>query len=401
MPTITHTDETAWLDALVKRSPSPGVDWLGLSLNRTGQAGIGDVTGYNIPDSHNAVVFRFDGADQATETWYPQGIAGSSSAGHPGSRSFLAVSWYGKDTQQADQKGARVSFLDVTDPAHVHYRHVLLVQNRANIDDAELFRMGDEARARYNQRGDFAPVPIHAGGMAWVGNLLYVADTTLGLRVFDLRRMLPAAADPDKNQCGTTGSTFYAFDYRYILAQVGYYKITGIDRFSSVSLDNGAHALWTGQYQKPTDGSGIISRFALQETGDHLDTASSVTQTEPRDKRGGTVHYMQGVLRDGPRTWLSITGQQPYKGSNARLITWAEGDARGKRWRWPHGAEDLYHDAATDLMWCLMEHPGRRAVFAVERSTYPMPADAEQQPDALRRLAEDVDEQAGDVVEFV
>ena len=35
---------------------------------------------------------------------------------------------------------------------------------------------------------DGKPVKTHAGGLAWREDLLYVADTTRGLRLFDLRR---------------------------------------------------------------------------------------------------------------------------------------------------------------------------------------------------------------------
>ncbi|MGW0958255.1 hypothetical protein ACWD4K_04235 [Streptomyces gelaticus] len=38
---------------------------------------------------------------------------------------------------------------------------------------------------------------IHAGGMVWYGNYLYVADTANGMRVFDLRKIMDL--NPDNN----------------------------------------------------------------------------------------------------------------------------------------------------------------------------------------------------------
>lgn len=67
-------------------------------------------------------------------------------------------------------------------------------------------------------------------------------------------------------------------------------------------------------------------------------------------------------------------GRSRYKGSTARLISQAP-DREGLRWRWPHGAEDLYLEADTDTLWCLTEYSedesgGERFVFGVSFSSY-------------------------------
>ena len=68
------------------------------------------------------------------------------------------MSWYSKRGE-----GARVSFVHAGPGAPSGYRHVLLVRPSAG--------------------GGFALVKVHAGGIAWAGRLLYVADTRHGIRV--------------------------------------------------------------------------------------------------------------------------------------------------------------------------------------------------------------------------
>jgi hypothetical protein len=64
-----------------------------------------------------------------------------------------------------------VSFVDYARPVRPRYRHVLLVEPYRD-------RAGNPS---------FRAVPVHAGGIAWYGHYLYVADTYAGFRVFDTR----------------------------------------------------------------------------------------------------------------------------------------------------------------------------------------------------------------------
>ena len=87
----------------------------------------------------------------------------------------------------------------------------------------------------------------HAGGIAWVGDYLYVAETDGGLRVFDMRHLLQVP-NPDD-----------ALGYAFILPQVGLYKTEPGLRFSFVALDrtNGP-ALVTGEYKQGAAGGRIV-----------------------------------------------------------------------------------------------------------------------------------------------
>jgi hypothetical protein len=89
--------------------------------------------------------------------WWPQGVAST------GDR--LLVSWYAK-RRWGLTPGARLS---VVDPVAARYAHVLLVSPRRPL-------------GRLSMGG----VRVHAGGIAVLGDLVYVADTRAGVRVFRL-----------------------------------------------------------------------------------------------------------------------------------------------------------------------------------------------------------------------
>ena len=173
--------------------------------------------------------FRWNAGDNAVDYWWPQGITGSADAvpgGVVDGHRELLVSWYSKNG-----KGTRVSFVNADELSGAKYRHVLLVEP----DDS----------------GGFGLVQSHAGGIAWVGDYLYVAETNGGLRVFDMRHLLKVP-NPDD-----------ALGYAFILPQVGLYRTNPGLRFSFVALDrtNGP-ALVTGEYKQGA-ASGRIVRWPL------------------------------------------------------------------------------------------------------------------------------------------
>ena len=192
--------------------------------------------------------FRWNPGDNAVDYWWPQGITGSADATPGGvvdGHRELLVSWYSKNG-----KGTRVSFVNADSLSNTKYRHVLLVEP--------------------NDSGGFGLVQSHAGGIAWVGDYLYVAETDGGLRVFDMRHLLKVP-NPDD-----------ALGYAFILPQVGLYKTEPGLRFSFVALDrtNGP-ALVTGEYKKGAAGGRIV-RWPLG--ADNLPT---------RQGRGG-LHVARG-----------------------------------------------------------------------------------------------------------
>jgi hypothetical protein len=96
----------------------------------------------------------------------------------------------------------------------------------------------------------------------------------------------------------------------------------------------------------------------------------------PIDNTNGYVYGMQGVYRCGAKTFMTTTGNSSYEGSTARLVRYNDGTAAGTRYRWPHGAEDLYYNSATGYLWNLTEYETQkygqdnRCVFVVRLIDY-------------------------------
>lgn len=381
--TVAATDESAWVASLRADFAASAVSSLAdVALNRDAEVPVTSAIGFNVPDSHQPVGFLWNAGDREVDEWMPQGVGGFARDGHR----WLVVTWYAKDAVEGTQdpaqalsyRGARLSLVDITDPAHVSYRHVLLVQDAANIGAKGLFRMGQAAKAGYHQGDRFAPVPIHAGGVEVYDHWVYVVDTALGVRQFDLNQLFKAEADPAKSSCGVVDGAFKAFDYRFVLPEVAHYQITGASPYSCLSLDAPGMTMWVGQYLAEADAErSAVTGLALGADGKLGDRAT--TRVYPKDTGGAYAHRMQGVFRRNGQTWMSITGQSRYEGSTARLALYEDGKSEGQRWRWPQGAEDLYYEDATDTLWCLTEFSDSlvtqrgRCVFGVKLSTYQAP----------------------------
>lgn len=304
--------------------------------------------------------FRWNLGDEAVKYWWPQGISGSGAAYASeslGGRKILLVSWYFKRGQSRSMhnKGVRVSVVDVTSPGRIRYRHVLLVDP---IRDAK-------------GRATFKPVPVHAGGIAWVGRHLYVADTSRGFRVFDTHRIL-RVSDGKKETVGRRGNAFHAFDYEYVLPQVGSYTLTSESaklRFSFVSLDRSSQppSLLSGEYLKD-ERTGKLARWPLNAAG-------RLATQHPSEILVAGQHRMQGALSSKGRTFLACSSREWRRGKNhGRLYAGEEGQ-RSTSQEWVYGAEDLTLTPSTGDLWSLGEFPMHRAVFAVK-----LPGSGDQAP---------------------
>ncbi|THU37093.1 hypothetical protein FAM09_19260 [Niastella caeni] len=374
--TVTYTDESSFVNSLSSygfKNPAQ------LNLNRVGtSSGYTAVYGFNIPSDRQVKGFKWNSGDEQTTEWRPQGITGFTWSG----RNFLLVTWFGCGPNDIEgvanqHKGVRVSLVDITSMSNITYRHILLVQNKANMSNSELYR----ATNSYVQLGSYAPVTIHAGGVACYAGKIYVADTRLGIRVFDLSKFISASTgDTDERIGKETDGSLKAFNYAYILPQSGYYKITNASPFSCIELGSGATSsdkmLWTGQYVEA--GSTTVPKvygFHLNASG-QIVTSPQPEVITPIDNDNTNVHGIQGVYRAGTKTFMTTTGNTSYEGSTARLTRYNDGAAAGVRYRWPHGTEDLYLEPATGYLWNLTEYEtskygeDNRCVFAVRLSDY-------------------------------
>src|SRR5680860_212214 len=72
--------------------------------------------------------FTWNAEDNRSQRWFPQGITTSADPGETeqiSGRKLVCTSWYSQDIGGLN-KGARVTFVDVTSPSAPRYRHVLL-----------------------------------------------------------------------------------------------------------------------------------------------------------------------------------------------------------------------------------------------------------------------------------
>jgi hypothetical protein len=140
------------------------------------------------------VHLAWNSGDENTAKWLPQGITSSADADTSGKwegREAFIVSWH-----QDDDSNARVSFVD---RATNKYRHVYLVR-----PDGE----------------SFGSVGVHAGGIVWYQQWLYVVDTSVGVRVFDLGNLWEVSIGDGLGK--QSDGSYVAENYRYVLPQIQY-----------------------------------------------------------------------------------------------------------------------------------------------------------------------------------
>ena len=285
-------------------------------------------------------VLAWDRRDSWTRTWWPQGItcwadgaAVRSSLGL-GERRVLLAAWYARAARAvgAGHTATRVSVLDL-DVCPPRYAHVELVQ--PDVDG------GHGAGVR--------PVRMHAGGLAWCGSLLLVADTRRGVRVFDLADVVRT-----KRPRGVT----------HLLPQRAAWRAGALDgsrplRWSFLSLDRTEPTrLWlvAGEYARGGTGA-RLARWPLDPC------TGAPTASSPVEVLHPGIRSMQGAVRVEGRYVVSAS-----RGRRRRGDLWTSTTDGG----WvrhlevlPVGPEDLAYDPGTRLLWTQTEHPRRRAVLSL------------------------------------
>jgi hypothetical protein len=221
--------------------------------------------------------FRWNDGDMATADWVPQGMT----AGVSGSANVALVAWHYAPATAPD-KGVRLSVADISDmaAAAVNYRHLLLV--------------------RPTSSGNFTTVPEHGGGLAWMGNYLYMADTADGIRVFDLTQIREVSTSATcETAIGQVGAEWCAFGYKYVLPQVSAYVVPAATvspcrpRFSFLGKDTRGTTpvVLSGEYCNntgtscPYDGStpglgGRLYRWPVDAATSRLKTVSGLVAPE-------------------------------------------------------------------------------------------------------------------------
>ncbi|MFI7439744.1 hypothetical protein [Nonomuraea indica] len=277
--------------------------------------------------------YAFDAKDQDTPDWYPQGLTGDEDSGAAGVPVFV-VSWYFKPEPPVAERGVRVTFLS---PRSLKYQHALLVEAKPD--------------------GSYMPLDIHAGGIAWYGDLLYVADTFRGLRVFDTRHILDLRTAQkdlgDPTRIGRHAGRLHAFGYRYVIPQTDAWRLVQEGcRFSFAAIDRttAPHALVSGEYADASRDR-LVVRWDLAEDG-------TLADGTPRDAHVLGHAKIQGALSSGGTWYLS---QAADARTNGRLVVQGDGDPVIRPF--PIGPEDLTVQGGR--LWSVTEFRNKRVVFGV------------------------------------
>jgi hypothetical protein len=286
--------------------------------------------------------------DRDTPRWWPQGITTSADAygadpsgGMFEGRDVVMVSWYAHGWRGWLQLGSRISVIDWKDEGEgpPRYRHVLLT-----------------APQRFLWFHRLRPVRVHAGGIVWYGEHLFVAGSSSGVRVFRLDDIVRV-----RNRVRTKG-------YRYVLPQYTNYVPEhdegGRMTYSFMSLDRTGdedHHLVAGEYNRK-GGSHRLIRYAIDRDTELLrsDDRGRAVAVDMYDRQ---IARMQGAaVVNGTWVIMSTNGED----NPGDLWVGAPGDYTRHQGVLPTGTEDVTYLPQRRWLWSLTEWPGRRWVYAID-----------------------------------
>ncbi len=259
-----------------------------------------------------------------TQRWYPQGI----DIGERRGRRAVAVSWF-----RQDRSG----------------RHLA---SRVTLVDRERGRRFDIVLAVADETGALQPAPIHAGGLAWIGDRLFAAATGQGIWEFDLGALRRLRGVDAQRVLGGRRRR----DRRAIVVATRTRQHTVALRCSFLSrvfdaAGNPLPRVLIGEYRGHD--SGLVGEFTVPEgpDGDFVE----VERFTPG------IRHMQGAVRWGDRYLVSQSDHlRPgvlWSGARDALVRHPVA--------LPIGCEDLALDPDGELLWTLGEHPWRRVVRGI------------------------------------
>lgn len=354
----TWSTKGAVIAALDAKLPVVSLGDVLLDLNRTAVP----VTSAQLPGGVTGFKsgFRWNDGDESVEYWIPQGLTSSVDASAQGTLGghevLLVASYYKKEADPGStaEKGVRIAVVDVSVSPPM-YRFALLVDPVAG------------------QIPDLAPVTIHAGGIVWFDDYLYVADTSRGFRVFDLEHIFQVGTAADTLGYDAATQTYQAHQYKYVIPQVDLYKHASAcgPIFSFVALDRSTTppSLVSGEYCNGTTAcggalDGRLFRWPLDPATGRL--------AAPKTTYPASAHYagqsgVQGGVSNAGTFYLSSSAPA---GSGGALYVIPAG-AKSMTFPWVNSPEDLVYDGGKKRIWGLSEGLGERYVFAVDAAKYP------------------------------
>jgi hypothetical protein len=269
-----------------------------------------------------AVDLRWLTARSWTRRWYPQGI----DLGVWHGRRTLAVSWF-RQRLDGHHLASRVALVDLDRSRHLD---VLLA---------------------VEEEGVLQPAPIHAGGIAWFGDRLFVAATRRGVWEFDLSRIRRVHGAEARRVAGASprGPKVSAL----VAVRTRVHPIDLRCSYLGRVIDPDGtplHRVLIGEYTP--DDTGRIAEFDIPEDDGGF--------TE-RERFSPGIPRMQGAVRWGDRHFVS---QSDHLRPGA-LWTGTRDALTRSRIPLPVGCEDLALDPDARLLWTLGEHPWKRVVRGI------------------------------------
>lgn len=320
--------------------------------------------------TNRTAYYCWNAGDQDTPDWYPQGITTSSDALGEGTydgKRINLVSWYDHAADGID-KGVRISVSNLSASASAPpYRHILLVEPSGT-----------------TSAPSYKAVNVHAGGIMWYGDLLYVADTSGGFRVFDLDHLWQVSTGSSSAIGRQPDGSYHAFDYKYVLPQTakftdstagGYAQLqhssVSLDRTSSpdsvivseyrsaADIDAGAQVRtirvpidYTNRYLKPASDGIIKASEAYRTDLESVQGSTAINGEFFFSQSDGSDH--SNPDSDGDLHTFAAPSGSIVRHGNALTV----------------GAEDLSYDPTRDYLWSLGEYPGYRWVYAADSSSF-------------------------------
>jgi hypothetical protein len=294
-----------------------------------------------VPGTALAEGFRWRLRDVWNQTWWPQGVAVGEHEGTP----VVMASWFAQP-RRGREMGSRITVVDLSDPRRPRYRHVLLVSPQRRDDVVA-----------------FDPVKVHAGGIAWVGDRLFVAATLGGIREFRLSDILRVPSSTPFREGGGP------FGYRYLLPEFGAFEPEqktgrGRLRYSFIASEG------VGSARTEPDGPSEVRLVSGEygTTDEHRLARLRLAgdQTVVEEVHVPRIPRMQGaVLHHG--TWYVTASRGDKQGGDLWVGT--PGAMTRLEGALPAGPEDIAVWPERDQLWSISEFPGKRWMFAIDLAT--------------------------------
>lgn len=333
-------------DGFVKKDHLDGLKKISLDeikMDDKGEKASSDFITASAPKS-TTFAFHWNKKDREEISWIPQGISYTTDS--EGTK-ILVVSWCQKNLIKKTVS-SRLSFINTKT---YEYKHVLLIE-AAGLLDLKIDRTG-----------------MHAGGVAVVGQTVYVADPEIGgLRIFDLGHIYKL----DFNFTSIAALEGYS----YVMPTLGYYKlnslsgadlytqIKGTPSLSFVSVDRSTtpNRLITGDYVHANISSNnppVLCAWSLSSSSNQTITdRTSIYELNLPIANGGLASplldlpYIQGGAMMGSNMLLNRSNDKAINYFDGLVIGAGEFSNQYTE-TWPISAQDISYDQTNNELWSL------------------------------------------------